>query len=80
MKIEQIIIEQNNKLNVGDQVTINIKSLNKFPPQTMRIVKKIISNSDGKPFVISIRNEMVEISETRAGILGTATIPISAIK
>ena len=71
----------NRNIKIGDEIRVDMKKIN-GPSPYVRLVNQVIKRSNGKPTIITIQKEDVEIAESPfAGLLvGTVRIPIAAIK
>ena len=71
------------EIEVGDLVKVNIESVRQYDniPQYLKIVRQIIKDADGTPYVYGIDKEMgkAEISSQELMGFGTAWVPVEAL-
>lgn len=65
----------------GDEVKVNVGALKDMPEPQLNLVKQVIKKAGGKPVVIRVADDSIDIAESpmAAIVVGTVQVPKSAV-
>ena len=80
-KLIELFEKKDKNIKKGDQVKVNVKAVKGMPEPTMKLLTNIIKKAEGKPVVIRVAADSVDIAESPvAGMMvGTVSVPLSAV-
>ena len=80
-RIMRVLEQKEVEFRKGDEVKVNVGALKDMPEPQLNIVKNVIKKAEGKPVVIRVASDSLDIAESpmAGATIGTVQVPKSAV-